>query len=224
MRHPPIARAAADRDRTSTQENFDEKAATWDDDPVRVERAAEIARLIMDRVPLTSLMNVLDFGSGTGLLGFNFLPHVASVTFADPSEGMLARVEGKLRSVHPGHGEVHRVDPDALALPRSYDVIVSLLTLHHVSDPAAVIAFLARHLHPGGWLALCDLDTEDGTFHDDPSADVHHGFDRAELAALAESAGLGGIHFTTAFTIRAEHGDSVREYPLFLLTGRRRAG
>ncbi|MFA6165516.1 MAG: methyltransferase domain-containing protein [Gemmatimonadaceae bacterium] len=200
---------------------FDEKATTWDDDPIRVSRAAEVASQILEVIAPTRDMHLLDFGSGTGLLGFGLLPYVASVTFADPSEGMLARVDAKLREGGVARGSVYRLDPSVPTLPERYDAIVSLMTLHHVPNTAGVIRLLAEHLRPGGWLALCDLDLEDGSFHDHPSEDVHHGFDRELLVALTEQAGLEQARVSTAFTIRKERGDAMREYPLFLLTARR---
>ena len=202
-------------------EAFDDKAATWDDDPIRVSRAAEVASQIMEAIAPSQDMHLLDFGSGTGLLGFALLPYVARVTFADPSEGMLAQVAAKLRERGDTRGSVYRLDPSAPTLPERYDAIVSLMTLHHVPDTAAVIRLLAEHLRPGGWLALCDLDREDGSFHDHPSEDIHHGFDREELVALTEHAGLEEAKVITAFTIRKERGSAVRDYPLFLLTARR---
>lgn len=202
-------------------EAFDDKATTWDDDPMRVSRAAGVASRILKEIAPSRDMHLLDFGSGTGLLGFALLPYVARVTFADPSEGMLAQVVAKLRERRDTRGGVHRLDPSAPTLPERYDAIVSLMTLHHVPDTAAVVRLLAEHLRPGGWLALCDLDLEDGSFHDHPSDDVHHGFVREELVALAEHAGLEQAKVSTAFTIQKERGDVVREYPLFLLTARR---
>jgi SAM-dependent methyltransferase len=201
--------------------DFDAKALTWDDDPARIDRAAVLARRIMDAVPLDRDMDVLDFGSGTGLLGFNLLPHVSSVTFADTSDGMLARVREKLRAGRHPHGRVLRLDPDTPRLPRRYHAIVSLLTLHHIPDTARAIRLLADHLTPGGWLALCDLDTEDGSFHEDPAADVHHGFDRETLLALVDQAGLTEGRADTAYTIRTEQARPAREYTLFLITARR---
>jgi ubiquinone/menaquinone biosynthesis C-methylase UbiE len=202
---------------------FDLKAQTWDDDPTRVARAAEVARQIMERVPMNTTSHVLDFGCGTGLLGFQLLPHVASLTFADPSEGMLRRVEEKLAAgVHRGGRTLH-LDPDALVLPGDFDAVVSLMTLHHVGDPDAVIRELARHLNPRGWMAICDLDREDGSFHDDPHADVHHGFDRNELVALLEGLGLQRIEVVTAHTMTRERPDGPKAYPLFLLTAQRPA-
>lgn len=202
-------------------EAFDDKAATWDDDPIRVSRAAEVASQISEVIAPSRDMHLLDFGSGTGLLGFALLPAVDRVTFADPSEGMLTQVVAKLRERGDTRGSVYRLDPSAPTLPERYDAIVSLMTLHHVPDTAAVVRLLADHLRPGGWLALCDLDLEDGSFHDHHTTDVHHGFDRTELVALTERAGLEQVRVRTAFTMRKEKGDGVREYPLFLLTARR---
>lgn len=205
-------------------EAFDDKATTWDDDPMRVSRATEVASRILEGIAPSRDMHLLDFGSGTGLLGFALLPYVAGVTFADPSEGMLAQVVAKLRERGDTRGRVHRLNPSALTLPERYDAIVSLMTLHHIADTAAVVRLLAEHLRPGGWLALCDLDSEDGSFHDHAAEDVHHGFDREELVALTVQAGLEQAKVSTAFTIRKERGDDVREYPLFLLTARRPRG
>lgn len=204
-------------------DHFDERAATWDEDPVKTERAATVAREILQRVPVDGASRVLDFGSGTGLLGFHFVPRAASVTFADPSQGMLDQVNAKLAAHDGGEGATVRFDPSAPALPGRYDAIVSLMTLHHVTSPAETLAFLAEHLEPGGWLAFCDLDAEDGSFHDDPSLKVHHGFDRGELTAILEGLGLEEIAFATPWVMRKETPDGEREYPLFLLTARRPA-
>ncbi len=202
---------------------FDEKAESWDDSPERIQRAEDIARHVREQVALHPDTRVLDFGSGTGLLGFHFIADVASVTFADPSEGMLQQVERKLRAGGHTNGRVVRFDPDAPELPGRYDVIVSAMTLHHVEEPGATLRFLADHLEPGGWLAIADLDTEDGTFHDPPRSDVHTGFDRAMLVAELRELGLDHAQAVTAHVARKEQADEVREYPLFLLTGQRPA-
>lgn len=202
-------------------DDFDQKAKTWDEDPVRTARARDIARQILERVPLTSSMDVLEFGSGTGLLGFQLLAHVASVTFADPSRGMLDEVAAKLQAGQHHGGRTLQLDPESLKLERMYGAIVSLLALHHVADPTAAIRVLADHVVPGGWIALCDLDAEDGTFHDDPHAEVHHGFDRSTLVALVEGLGYTEVTVSSAYVLRKERPEGVREYPLFLLIAQR---
>ncbi|MFP4622948.1 MAG: class I SAM-dependent DNA methyltransferase [Gemmatimonadota bacterium] len=205
----------------SLKDEFHERAKTWDDHPDRTERAAAVARRIREEVPLTPQTRVLDFGAGTGLLGFQLIDHVASVSFADPSEGMLQQVERKLRDGGYSNGHVIRFDPEAPALPGRYDVIVSLMTLHHVADPADVLRFLASHLEPGGWLAVSDLDTEDGSYHDPPDPGVHAGFDRGVLLSELHGMGFVRTRAVTPYVVRKERPGRVREYPLFLITGRR---
>lgn len=200
---------------------FDSKAETWDDSPERQERAAAIARRIREKVPVDPDAHVLDFGSGTGLLGFQLISDVASMSFADPSEGMLRQVEEKLREGGHGNGRIVRFEPDAPALPERYDLILSSMTLHHVEDTEAILRFLTSHLEPGGWLAVSDLDTEDGTFHDPPRSDVHFGFDRNILIAELQRLGLVHVQAVTAHVARKERPGGTREYPLFLLTGQR---
>ena len=202
-------------------DEFDEKAQNWDDDSTRTARAASVAQRIREEVPLGESSHVLDFGSGTGLLGFHLIRRVESVTFADPSEGMLEQVEKKLREGGYDNGRVFRFDPRAPELPRSYDLIASLMALHHVDDPPAVLRFLTSHIAPGGWLAVSDLDTEDGTFHDHPHPGVHLGFDRDALVDLLQELGFEEARAVTAHVIRKERPEGLREYPLFLLMGRR---
>ncbi|RMF87708.1 MAG: class I SAM-dependent methyltransferase, partial [Nitrospirae bacterium] len=100
-------------------------------------------------------------------------------------------------------------------LEETFDAVVSAMALHHVEDTERLLRAFARHLRPGGWLALADLDAEDGTFHPPEVEGVyHHGFDRAALAALLERAGFEGVRFTTAHTVEREG----RAYPVFLVT------
>jgi predicted TPR repeat methyltransferase len=70
--------------------DFDAQASTWDSDPAKVDRARRVAAAIVRSVPDLGLRSVLDYGAGTGLLGFELLPRAAQVTLADTSEGMLA--------------------------------------------------------------------------------------------------------------------------------------
>jgi hypothetical protein len=68
-------------------------------------------------------------------------------------------------------------------------------------------------------LALANLDKEDGTFHSPEVADVHHlGFERSEIRGLLSEAGFEDLQDATAFV----HRRNGREYPVFLITGRRR--
>jgi SAM-dependent methyltransferase len=96
--------------------------------------------------------------------------------------------------------------------------VVSLLVLHHLADTQAALAAIAALLRSGGWLALADLDAEDGSFHDADAEGIHHrGFDRQALTRLAREAGFIDVRVVTSMTIERDDG----KFPVFLLVGRR---
>jgi hypothetical protein len=89
--------------------------------------------------------------------------------------------------------------------------------LHHVEDTEAALRSIHALLVPGGYVALLDLDKEDGSFHDADAEGIHHeGFDQSTLCGLAESVGFRDVRSTLALEIEKDG----RPYPLFLLTAR----
>jgi len=201
-------------------EYFDAHSATWDANQDRVDRANALAGLIRQHIPLNHQTRILEFGCGTGLLGFNFVTEVASVTFADTSAGMLEEVRRKISQADIRHART--IDLTAEALDSPYDVVCSLMTLHHIEDHHAQIQALAQALAPGGCLCLCDLDTEDGSFHSREKV-PHNGFAREDIEAAMRQAGLNIALNTTGYMVRKEAAGLMREYPVFLIIGRRQA-
>ncbi len=199
---------------------FDEKARGWDADPARVERAKAVAEAIRERVPLDDTMRVLDYGCGTGLLGFALLPYAAHVTFADTSEGMLDIVREKITALRTENADALMLDLTSDPPPAErYDVIASLMTLHHVEDVDMILRRFRTLCSPGACLCISDLDREDGSFHGSGFAG-HHGFDREALAAAARRAGFHPVSYETAHVMTRETEEGLKSYPLFLLTGR----
>lgn len=198
---------------------FDEQAATWDDDPTRVERARVVADLIREVVELPPAARVLDYGAGTGQLAQALAPHVGPLTVADPSAGMREVLTQKVGSgALPSGSRVWDLDLDVQEPPEeSFDLVVSLMVLHHVPDIAAVLRGLAAMLAPGGQIAVCDLESEDGSFHDSSRVDVHHGFDTEALSRMLTDAGFGDVAVRPAHTLTKQG----RDYPLFLTTATR---
>jgi ubiquinone/menaquinone biosynthesis C-methylase UbiE len=204
--------------------SFDERAAEWDT-PDRVARAEALAAAIVRAVPIADGTRAIELGAGTGLLGLALRDQVGAARLArlvltDASAGMLkvaaAKIaERRLTGVETVSFDVVS-DPPPAGAP--YDLALSLLLLHHVQDTAAALRAVARLLAPGGWLALSDLDTEDGSFHGATADGIHHrGFDRRRLRALAADAGFVGVKVGSAGLIERDG----RAYPLFLLTARR---
>lgn len=204
--------------------HFDSKARQWDGNPVFQERARKIAEAIRRTVPLGSDMSALDYGCGTGLLSFPLKDELGAILLADSSRGMLDVVTEKI-SQH-GVRNMKTAQLDLLSDPapaQRFDLIYTAMTLHHVPDTDAILRIFHDLLKPGGYLCIADLDKEDGTFHG-LDIDVHHGFDRTGLQQRASAAGFGNIGFQTVFSIEKQQETGKRDYPVFLMCGRRVAG
>jgi ubiquinone/menaquinone biosynthesis C-methylase UbiE len=197
--------------------DFDERAETWDDDLEHRDRAAVAAALLRDSVPTDGTTRLLEYGAGTGLLSAALAPHVGSVVVTDPSAGMRGVLERKLADGTFGTGQVLDLDLARDPVPDlEVDLVVALMSLHHVPELAPVLTGFARLLAPGGAVGIIDLEEEDGSFHSE-GFDGHHGFAREGLTAQLEAAGFTKVAFRDGPVIDKEE----RAYPLFLCTARR---
>ena len=214
-----------DEENTVTRDFFAHKAAAFDQGGHRTDNVANIARAIQAAVPLAPAMHLLDFGSGTGLLLEALAPQVGRFTAIDQSAAMNAQLEQK-RAALPCALTLVVADlegdwpttlaPEAKA-ETGFDGVVSSMTLHHIRDVPALLAKLHGVTRPGGFLAVADLDAEDGSFHQEDTGVFHTGFDRDWLAQAARDAGFLQVAVTDASVVHKPQGD----YPVFLLTARR---
>ena len=201
---------------TTGASDFDAKASTWDADPAKVDRARRVAEAIARDVPDLTRRSVLDYGAGTGLLGFHLLPRASRVTFADVSKGMLAVVEEKISRMSASNVDAVLLDLTRDPPPaRRFGLLATLMALHHVPDVDGILRAFHSTLEPGGVLCIADLDREDGSFHG-PGVDVHPGFDRPALEGQIRAVGFGPVRFSTPCDVRKEVGGEVRTYPIFL--------
>lgn len=197
-----------------TENGFDEKAATWDDDPGHVERAAKVADELRNALPLGPSVRLLEYGAGTGLVSQALRSTVGSVTMADTSAGMREVMQAKVDGGVIADAKVSDLDLAAgpVAEPHDrFDLIVTVLTLHHIPELAPVLDNFAALLAPDGHLAIVDFDREDGSFHGD-GFDGHHGFDHDALTADLETAGFRNISFQPCHHVIRDE----RPYPMFL--------
>ncbi len=201
--------------------DFDAKAQEWDNDPVKLERAAAVAAAIRNRVRLSPDLSALEYGCGTGLLSFALSRELGSITLADSSAGMLAVLREKIAASGADHLRPMRLDLTVDPLPAErYDLIYTLMTLHHVSDVDRILRDFHALLRPDGALCIADLDREDGSFHG-AGFDGHHGFEREALRDQLAQAGFGEIQFDTCYMMRKSQGEGAREYPVFLAVARK---
>jgi 2-polyprenyl-3-methyl-5-hydroxy-6-metoxy-1,4-benzoquinol methylase len=197
--------------------SFDARAATWDEDPGKRRRAAAVADAIRRQVKLSADMSAMEYGAGTGLLSFELADELGSILLTDSSIGMLDVARSKVAASGASRMAVRALDltEDPLPMER-FDIIYSMMTLHHVPDTGDLLRKLYTLLRPGGHLCVADLDAEDGSFHG-PGVDVHHGFDRDALGAALCAAGFNDVRFDTCLQI----AKGPRSYGVFLAVASR---
>jgi putative AdoMet-dependent methyltransferase len=197
-------------------DHFAHKAGSYDQDKGKRDNVAQIAGAIRNAIKLNRSMHIADVGSGTGLLLELIAPYVGKITAIDVSPSMNAQLNAKLGQLACSV-EVVELDLETATLGDSFDGFISSMTLHHVKDVAALFSKFHNMLKEGGFIALADLDKEDGHFHSENEGVYHAGFDRETLATIAIKAGFKNVATTTASVINK----SGRDYPVFLLTGYR---
>ena len=195
-------------------QRFDKAAQEWDSGDTRQNIAEAVFKTIVSRIALVNNMNILDFGAGTGLLSFKIAPMVRSVTGLDLSSGMLEQLESKNTSSL----QVATILQDIMDNPleEKYNGIVSSMAMHHVENTKQLFETFYAHLERDGFIAIADLEEEDGTFHAQHGNDgVHHfGFNRELLRNTIEKAGFRNVRFHDAYSVNREDGS----YPIFLVT------
>ena len=199
--------------------HFDNEAKDWDNDPEKTERAIVFAKEIIDFIKPDKTLNALEFGCGTGLLSFQLKDSFKTITLADNSEGMIKVLQDKI--VKEGVEDFKPLHIDSLESDlkiNEYDVIYTLMTLHHIPDVNNIVKVFNSLLKRGGYLCIADLVKEDGSFHSDhDNFDGHNGFDRNELSITLSNNGFNVEYYKICFEIVKEFDDKNKKYPLFLM-------
>lgn len=153
----------------------------------------------------------------SGPLARDFFPTVARKRNNWPSRTYKAqRLDGLPPHLHPLALDL---TTDPLPAER-YELIYTLMTLHHVPDTTRLLRDFYTLLRPGGWLGIADLDQEDGSFHG-AGFTGHCGFDREALRAQLFSVGFNHVDFSTSYLMKKATDQGLREYSLFLAVATR---
>ena len=196
-------------------DHFKDRAKEWDKGEIRVNGAKVIADSIKAKFLLDSTMNIMDFGVGTGLLGFEIAQKVKHVLGIDTSSKMLEKLQEK----NTAQLSIEPLCQDIVAKPltQKFDGIVSSMTLHHVENLKLFFEIIYKNLNDNGFIAIADLETEDGTFHSDNTGVFHFGFDAEELCKIVKNTGFKDVSFENINTINKPH----RDFGVSLLSARK---
>jgi len=176
----------------SSREYFAKVAGEWDamrsgffSEAVR-EKALALAGI---DPKISAGLTAADLGAGAGFVTQALLGAGLTVFAVDQSPEMLA----ELRRRFGASGRLTALEGEAERLPlpdASVDFVFANMFLHHVDDPRAAIAEMARILRPGGRLVITDLDSHAHGFLLTEHHDRWPGFARADVLAWLTLAGL----------------------------------
>jgi ubiquinone/menaquinone biosynthesis C-methylase UbiE len=206
----------------SVGSRFDALARDWDVAPQHVERTRDIAVLLRERIPLSGL-SAIEVGAGTGLLSFALADWLDKVVATDPSQGMVDVLEDKIRQIASRNLRALRCGDDLAEVDGVFDLAMLQMALHHIPDVPGFLERIHGKLVAGGYLAIADLDTEDGSFHGADATGIHPGFDRLQLMDWLAEAGFEPVSVETAHVMRRRVEGQAREYKVFLSISRKTA-
>lgn len=175
------------RRRARSEEFFASSAHQWD--RLRQELFGAHSHLQPLLGWLDSTWVVGDLGCGTGQVSEAVGPFVHRVVAVDSSEEMLdaarRRLDGttNVEFVHSGLESIPVADG-------SLDAACVMLVLHHLADPAKVLAEAARVLCDHGRLLVVDMLPHDREEYRNTMGHVWLGFSESQMARLLATAGF----------------------------------
>lgn len=108
-------------------------------------------RIVLEAVP-ESARTALDIGTGNGLLAADLRERVPDVTAIDADESVLTDARADHDNINWVQGDVMRYD-----FGRSFDVVASVATLHHLPGLRAALRRVSGLVAPGGVLVIIGL-------------------------------------------------------------------
>ncbi|WP_419769700.1 MAG: class I SAM-dependent DNA methyltransferase [Candidatus Marinarcus sp.] len=197
---------------------FDIASKNWDQKPLSILIAKSTAQEIQNQIDLTH-MDILDYGCGTGLLGFALSDNAHSLLGMDDSKGMVEVFNQKAQECGFENVKAIQHNINDQSLPKkAFDMIVISMALHHIKEINSFFKQCQQALKPNGYLCISDLDKEDGTFHAKHNNDgvEHFGFSEDEIKSLYQENGFELICLKPICTVERE----IRNYPIFLSIGK----
>lgn len=201
-------------------DQFEKKAKDWDNIPWKQQTAQDAYETICQKVKVTPKTRLIDLGGGTGLLALKFKDQVQKITVIDTSEAMLKVLQDKIKAVQLTNVDfiLDVLTPGKLP-PASHELIISMMTLHHVEDLTELFKTFYEILDVDGSIALVDLAKEDGDFHPPEAVYVHDGFEPETLRIPLGKVGFKNIEIEEFSTIKKTTSVGIqKDYPLLMIT------
>ncbi len=169
---------------------FESTAHEWDS--MRLTYYDErVIETLADAIAIDQTQTVLDLGTGTGFIAAGLAPRADRVIAIDNSPAMLDIARDNLAQLRIDNVEIREADLARLPLDNdSVDAAVANMVLHHVEDPAGMLAEMTRVVRPDGWVAITDAIEHPYEWMRTEQADIWLGFTPQQVEGFFGSARL----------------------------------
>lgn len=182
-------------------DNIWEQMASRYDTEERVNIAEVIVWSVRSELKDTKEKTALDYGCGTGLVGFGLIDLFKSMLFVDTSPQMLEQVNRKIQNSHLKSASTLSCDflteiPPTLQV----DYVIMSQVLLHIQNTPLMLKRLYDVIKADGHLIVVDFDKNDSIVSDK----VHNGFSQEDLMHLCKQIG-----FVSASAYTFYHGKRI---------------
>ena len=196
------------------QDNFKDKAHSWDN-PDKILMTNKFSNQIAKSIFLYKSDKLAEVGAGTGLVGLSLLDKVNKIYMVDNSPSMLSVLRGKLDTTSKDKVEIFEgefKDSDI----KDLDGVICFMSLHHIEDTRDFIKDVKLKTKKNGFLAIGDLEQEDGSFHEGQKV-PHLGFNLDNLTSLLEEEGF----IILRKKVYDNKSKNEKKYPIFIIIAQR---
>jgi ubiquinone/menaquinone biosynthesis C-methylase UbiE len=178
---------------------FEQMAKRYDTEE-RIELAKVIVKEVRPELRNSKSKSLIDYGSGTGLIGLELSDLVHSILLVDSSEQMLEVAKAKISHKGITNSKVLYSDFTQETPELKADIVLMSLVLLHIPDTKKILQELFNILNNGGKLIIIDFDKNDKINH----PKVHNGFSHEELKKRLSEVGFKSIEVKTFY-----HGNGI---------------
>ncbi|WP_303971458.1 class I SAM-dependent methyltransferase [Sporosarcina ureae] len=178
------------------EENVFEQMAKRYDTDERKELARIVADEVKPEVQNSRSKSLIDYGSGTGLVGLALADLVKSILLVDSSQQMLEVAQAKIYRNEITNAKVLYTDFTQKSPELQADIVLVSLVLLHVPDTKKILQELYNVLTEDGKLIIIDFDKNEKVTH----PKVHNGFVHEELNELLSEVGFKDIEIRNFYS------------------------
>jgi ubiquinone/menaquinone biosynthesis C-methylase UbiE len=197
------------------KDSFSHKANSWDSEG-KIIMTGKFVSEVLNNTSLNNEMNLLELGTGTGLVGLRLASKVKHITLLDASASMLEILKQKLE-ITPRENVTVINDIIENFKEDNIDLVFSFMAMHHVEDIDSAVKTFRRIIKKGGHVIIGDLLPEDGSFHGDEIV-PHLGF---EIENLSHYFTNNGFKIKKAYPYssmsKPDGAGKIRTYEQFIL-------